>query len=229
MALEAILHEALPGLTSGQYAAFATYCELLLDWNSRMNLTAITEPGEVAQKHFADSLLPAALLPEGAKVIDVGTGAGFPGLPLKILRPDIRLTLLDSLQKRIGFLQALCEALGLLDVAFFHARAEDGARQPGLRAGFDIALSRAVAPCPVLLELTVPFLRLGAFVHQGLPAQAAEELAGARNALSLLRCEARIEAYPAPWGERRVIIATKRGETAKAYPRKAGTPAKAPL
>ena len=229
MALEAILHEALPGLTSGQYAAFAAYCELLLDWNSRMNLTAITEPGEVAQKHFADSLLPAALLPEGAKVIDVGTGAGFPGLPLKILRPDIRLTLLDSLQKRIGFLQALCEALGLSDVAFFHARAEDGARQPNLRAGFDIALSRAVAPCPVLLELTVPFLRLGgqSLMYKG--PQAAEELAGARNALSLLRCEARIEAYPAPWGERRVIIATKRGETAKAYPRKAGTPAKAPL
>src|SRR5699024_10146814 len=103
-------------LTREQIKAFALYQDMLQDWNSRMNLTAITQPEEVASKHFADSVLPAALLPPGAKVIDVGTGAGFPGLPLRILRPDIQLTLLDSLQKRIGFLNALCQALGFADV-----------------------------------------------------------------------------------------------------------------
>ena len=103
----------MPQLTREQIKAFALYQDMLQDWNSRMNLTAITQPEEVASKHFADSVLPAALLPPGAKVIDVGTGAGFPGLPLRILRPDIQLTLLDSLQKRIGFLTALCQVLAL--------------------------------------------------------------------------------------------------------------------
>ena len=116
----------MPQLTPEQIKAFALYQDMLLEWNSRMNLTAITQPEEVASKHFADSVLPAALLPPGAKVIDVGTGAGFPGLPLRILRPDLQLTLLDSLQKRIGFLTALCQALGFADVALLHARAEDG-------------------------------------------------------------------------------------------------------
>lgn len=224
-----ILQAALPGLAPGQYAAFIAYAGLLLEWNGRMNLTAITEPREIAQKHFADSLLPAALLPLGASAIDVGTGAGFPGLPLKILRPDIKLTLLDSLQKRIGFLQALCKELGLWDVTFLHARAEDAARKSGLRETFDIALSRAVAPCRVLLELTLPFLRVGgqSLMYKG--PQAGEELAEAGRALALLKGEARIEAYPAPWGERRVIVAVKTGPTPKAYPRKAGTPAKDPL
>ena len=142
----------MPQLTREQIKAFALYQDMLQDWNSRMNLTAITQPEEVASKHFADSVLPAALLPPGAKVIDVGTGAGFPGLPLRILRPDIQLTLLDSLQKRIGFLTALCQALGFADVALLHARAEDAGRDPALRGRFHIALSRAVAPFPVLLE-----------------------------------------------------------------------------
>ena len=138
----------MPQLTREQIKAFALYQDMLQDWNSRMNLTAITQPEEVASKHFADSVLPAALLPPRAKVIDVGTGAGFPGLPLRILRPDIQLTLLDSLQKRIGFLTALCQALGFADVTLLHARAEDAGRDPALRGRFDVALSRAVAPFP---------------------------------------------------------------------------------
>ena len=136
------------------------------------------------------SVLPAALLPPGAKVIDVGTGAGFPGLPLRILRPDIQLTLLDSLQKRIGFLTALCQALGFADVALLHARAEDAGRDPALRGRFHIALSRAVAPFPVLLELTVPFLKVGgkslmlSLIHIFHPRHLPDVLGMAQNGLA---------------------------------------------
>lgn len=219
----------MPQLTREQIKAFALYQDMLQDWNSRMNLTAITQPEEVASKHFADSVLPAALLPPGAKVIDVGTGAGFPGLPLRILRPDIQLTLLDSLQKRIGFLNALCQALGFADVALLHARAEDAGRDPALRGRFDVALSRAVAPFPVLLELTVPFLKVGgkSLMYKG--PQAQSELQEGENACKVLHCNTELLHYAPPWGARYVIVAAKAGDTPKAYPRKAGTPAKSPL
>ena len=138
------------------------------------------------QKHFADSLLPAGLLPRNARVIDVGTGAGFPGIPLKILRPDIRLTLLDSLKKRIGFLEALCGELGLSDVEAVHARAEDAGRDIRYRAGFSVALSRAVAPFPALLELTLPFVQTGGFSMMYKGPQAEAELAAGARALSCL-------------------------------------------
>lgn len=219
----------MPQLTPEQIQAFALYQDMLLDWNSRMNLTAITQPEEVASKHFADSVLPAALVPPGARVIDVGTGAGFPGLPLRILRPDIQLTLLDSLQKRIGFLTALCQALGFADVALRHARAEDAGRDPALRGRFDVALSRAVAPFPVLLELTVPFLKVGgqSLMYKG--PQAQSELQQGENACKVLHCKAELLHYAPAWGDRYVIAATKAGDTPKAYPRKAGAPAKSPL
>lgn len=219
----------MPNLTPEQVKAFALYQDMLLEWNSRMNLTAITQPEEVASKHFADSVLPAALLPPGAKVIDVGTGAGFPGLPLRILRPDLQLTLLDSLQKRIGFLTALCQALGFADVTLLHARAEDAGRDAALRGKFDIALSRAVAPFPVLLELTVPFLKVGgkSLMYKG--PQAPSELQEGENACKVLHCNTELLQYTPVWGERYVIVASKAGDTPKAYPRKAGTPAKSPL
>ena len=219
----------LPGLTPAQSQAFSIYYDMLMDWNGRMNLTAITGEEEVATKHFADSLLPAALLPQGARVIDVGTGAGFPGLPLRILRPDIRLTLLDSLQKRISFLGALCEALGFADVERIHARAEDGGRNPALRERFDIALTRAVAPCPVLLELTHPFLKVGGLSLMYKGPQAPAELQAGERAAKLLGARCRLQEFPAPWGSRYVILAEKTAPTPKAYPRKAGTPAKSPL
>ena len=195
----------MPQLTREQIKAFALYQDMLQDWNSRMNLTAITQPEEVASKHFADSVLPAALL------------------------PDIQLTLLDSLQKRIGFLNALCQALGFADVALLHARAEDAGRDPALRGRFDVALSRAVAPFPVLLELTVPFLKVGgkSLMYKG--PQAQSELQEGENACKVLHCNTELLHYAPPWGERYVIVAAKAGDTPKAYPRKAGTPAKSPL
>lgn len=144
--------KAIPGVTEPQAEKLCRYYEMLMDWNSRMNLTAITGEDEVLKKHFADSLLPLELIPEGANLIDVGTGAGFPGLPIAIARPDVRVTLLDSLNKRIGFLREVCKELDI-NADCIHDRAEDGGRNPALREKFDIAVSRAVArvspPCGV--------------------------------------------------------------------------------
>ena len=136
--------KAIPGVTEPQAEKLCRYYEMLMDWNSRMNLTAITGEEEVLKKHFADSLLPLELIPEGANLIDVGTGAGVPGLPIAIARPDVRVTLLDSLNKRIGFLREVCKELDI-NADCIHARAEDGGRNPALREKFDIAVSRAVA------------------------------------------------------------------------------------
>ena len=218
-------------LTDAQYAAFDAYYALLVDWNGRMNLTAITDPVEVAQKHFADSLLPLAfgMIPEGARCIDVGTGAGFPGVPLLIARPDLDMTLLDSLAKRLKFLDAVLSELSL-KAKTIHARAEEGGRMSHLRAGFDAVLSRAVAPAPVLLELTLPFAKVGgASVCFKGPALS-EELSQAKRALTLLngRVE-RVETLSLPWGERRIARIEKTAKTPPAYPRKPGTPAKTPL
>lgn len=219
-----------PFLSKGQLAQFETYYAMLVDWNARMNLTAITAPEEVAEKHFADSLLPLALVPEGARCIDVGTGAGFPGVPILIARPDVKVVLLDSLNKRLTFLEAVIAALGLSARAkLVHARAEDGGRMDALRAGFDIAFTRAVAPASVALEWTVPFLKVGgtSLLYKG--AKAGEELAAAANALRVLSAAASLSRFEAPWGERWVIAAKKGAKTPKEYPRKAGTAAKKPL
>lgn len=218
----------MPGITQGQAEQFSLYCDMLLDWNSRMNLTAIVDPEQVAQKHFMDSILPASLIPENASVIDVGTGAGFPGVPLAIMRPDIKLTLLDSLNKRITFLTELCAALNI-PACCIHARAEDGGRRPELREQFDVATSRAVANVSALAEYTVPFLKVGGVSLMYKGPQAPEELAAGKRALELLCCQAQLHSFPAPWGERTVIALTKLRPTAAAYPRKAGTAEKRPL
>lgn len=225
---EALLMRYIPAATAEQRAQFLHYYALLVDWNTRINLTAITAPEEVAAKHFADSLLPMDRIPMGASLIDLGTGAGFPGLPLRIMRPDLRVTLLDSLQKRVGFLQAVCEALGLTDVECLHARAEDAAHA-ALRARFDVATARAVAQVRILCEWTLPFLQVGglALLYKGPQAEA--ELYEANRVLTLLHGEAKIQHFAVPWGERAVVTVKKIAPTPKAYPRKAGMAAKAPL
>lgn len=152
-------------LTERMVEQFTLYYELLLEWNEKINLTAITEPKEVAIKHMIDSLscLDEKVFPDGASVIDVGTGAGFPGIPLKIFRPDLKLTLLDSLNKRIKFLQEVVDRLELSEVQCIHARAEEGARNKALREKFDVAVSRAVARLQVLAEYCIPFVRVGGY------------------------------------------------------------------
>lgn len=221
---------AMPQASAEQAAKFIKYYEMLIEWNEKMNLTAITAEADVLQKHFADSLLPQQLIPQGARCIDVGTGAGFPGIPLLIMREDIHLTLLDSLNKRLVFLDEVVKALGLEKRAqTLHMRSEDAGRAPQHRDKYDIALSRAVASAPVLIEWTSPFLKKGgqSIMYKG--AAAKEELALAQNALSKLNCAAQLVHYPSAWGERYVILAKKLGPTPKAYPRKAGAAAKAPL
>ncbi len=148
-------------VTDDLFARLDTYARLLVDWNEKMNLTAITDPVGIVVKHFADSLTVAPLLPQGVfSLVDVGTGAGFPGVPLALTRSDCRLTLLDSLNKRLVFLDAVCKELGL-PVTLVHARAEEGGRKPELRERFDVATARAVAALPTLCEYCLPFVKVG--------------------------------------------------------------------
>lgn len=218
----------IPEADDKQAAMFVRYYEMLIERNNVMNLTAITDPEGVAERHFADSLLGGCVIPEGAKVIDVGTGAGFPGIPLMIMRPDIELVLLDSLNKRILFLNDVISELGLPCRAI-HARAEDGARMKELRGAFDAVLTRAVAGVSVAAEWTLPFAKIGgrSVMYKGPGAN--EELAAAENALRILHGRAEVRSFTPSWGERNLVIIEKTGETPAKYPRKAGTAAKNPL
>lgn len=211
---------------------FAKYNDLLVEWNEKMNLTALTQPRDVAVKHFIDSLtvLQYAELPQGASLIDVGTGAGFPGLALKIARPDIRLTLLDSLQKRLVFLEAVCEALELDGVETVHSRAEDGARGE-LRESFDFSAARAVAPLNVLCEYCLPYVKVGGrfLAMKGKTAQ--EELQQAQNAITQLGGSVKEEHYFSlgEAGERGIVVIEKIAETPEKFPRNSKQIKKNPL
>ena len=222
-----ILSPLRPDLSAEQLALFETYYAMLADWNTRVNLTAITAPEDVAKKHFLDSLAAAPYLKQGAVIVDVGTGAGFPGLPLLIFRPDLKVTLMDSLQKRLVFLEAVCKELNLT-AELVHARAEDAGQNPKYREKFDVALTRAVSALPVLCELTLPLVKVGG-VSIAYKGDSAEELAASGNALSVLHATAERVVIPADYGARELVILTKTGTTPKQYPRKAGTPAKNPL
>lgn len=233
-ALRAAAAAAGIALSEAQLAAFTRYYELLIVWNEKMNLTAITAPEDVAVKHIIDSLAAydAALFGGAPAVIDVGTGAGFPGLPLKIFAPDICLTLMDSLGKRVRFLETVVSELGLTDVACIHARAEEAARDQAHRERYDLAVSRAVARLPVLLEYTLPFVKRGGHLLALKGRQYEDEAREAGRALKLLGGaieEMRPVHLPGLDDVRAVISVRKERPTPRAYPRKAGTPAKKPL
>lgn len=209
---------------------FRTYYNALAEKNRVMNLTAITGEDDSTRKHFLDSAAPLLLFPlAGKHVIDVGTGAGFPGLPLKILEPEIRLTLLDSLQKRIGFLSEVCDVLGFPEVACIHARAEEcGPR----REKYDYALSRAVARMNVLSELCLPYVRVGgAFLALKGPA-VSEELREAEKGITALGGKVeRVFDYTVPGEDlhHNVVVIRKVSPTPKQYPRRFDRIKKAPL
>ncbi len=221
--MEALLRKGLAelGLDDGGTPSLLRYGELLLEKNKVMNLTAITQPQDVAALHFLDS---AALLTlagfRGKSVVDVGTGAGFPGMPMKILEPSIHMTLLDSLGKRITFLQEVCEDLGLTDVQCVHARAEEFAAEH--RQGFDFAVSRAVANLSVLCELCLPLVKVGGAFLSMKSVESDGELEQAEKAIRLLGGQVeRTADYRIPGTEvtHRVIFIKKVAETPKKYPR----------
>ncbi len=211
----------------------AEYGRLLLEKNQVMNLTAITEPSQVAERHFLDS---AAVLGctdfKGKRVIDVGTGAGFPGLPLRLLEPSIRLTLLDSLGKRVDWLREVAAALGAGDVECVHARAEEQAILPGYREGFDIAVSRAVADLRLLSELCLPYVKVGGCFLALKSTGSDEELTAAAAGIKLLGGKVRsLYAYTIPGTDvtHRVVVVDKISTTPKGYPRRWAKMQKTPL
>ena len=221
-------------LTAEQVEQFSVYNEMLLDWNTRMNLTALTAPEDVAVKHIIDSLTAydAALFDGARTLIDVGTGAGLPGIPLAVYAPQLTVTLLDSLNKRVRFLTEATAAMGLPNVRCIHARAEEAARTAEHRAAYDIVVSRAVARLPVLLEYTLPFVRVGGTLLALKGRAYAEEQKEARRAAEVLgggRITARPVHLPGLDDVRAILTVTKERQTPAAYPRGGGAPARRPL
>jgi 16S rRNA (guanine527-N7)-methyltransferase len=221
-------------LSVEQVRQFSRYYELLMVWNEKMNLTAITDPREVAVKHIVDSLscLDTETFPYGCSVVDVGAGAGFPGVPLKIYRPDIRLYLVDSLLKRVAFLHAVVIELRLDGVAISHLRAEDAGRKPLFRNQCTVAVSRAVARLNVLCELCLPLVAVGGHFVALKGARFQDELSEAQTAIDILGgrvSQVKSVVLPGLDDVRAIIYIEKRQVTPQNYPRKAGIPEKKPL
>lgn len=198
------------------------YAEMLLEWNEKINLTAITDSEGIAIKHFYDSLTPLWYLniPKNARVIDVGTGAGFPSIPMAIVRPDLRFTLLDSLNKRLNFLNEVCTRLDI-KAELVHMRAEDAAQKAEYRESFDVAVSRAVAALPVLCEYCIPFVRKNGMFIAMKGSKAEEELEISKNAVSTLGAavEKTVKINLPDDSERNIIVIRKKNYTPKEYPR----------
>ncbi len=228
------LHALGITLNDRQINQFLEYYELLVEWNQKINLTAITEYQEVLKKHFVDSvsLAKAYDLKKPVDMIDVGTGAGFPGLALKIAFPDLQVVLLDSLNKRISFLEIVIERLKLSGVKTIHGRAEDFARSDGFRESFDLCVSRAVANLSTLSEYCLPFVKVGGMFISYKSEKVMEEAPSAQNAITLLggRVTNQVE-FQLPDSDiyRSLFVIEKIKRTPLKYPRRAGLPGKEPL
>ncbi len=224
-------------LKESHLALFQTYYEELVEWNQRFNLTAITDYEGVQIRHFLDSLscllaLPRAELQAGARVIDVGTGAGFPGLPLRIVCPGMRLTLLEATRKKVDFLEHLLRRLGLMDVEVIHARAEDMGHRPGYREGYDWALARALAEMPTLAEYLLPLVRVRGAILAQKGESAPAEVHAAEEAIRILGGRLRKLVPVGLHGlaeTRYLVIVDKVAATPEKYPRRPGIPEKRPL
>ena len=218
-------------LSDDQIEKIFLYQKLLIEWNQKMNLTAITEEKEIILKHFIDSMTIEKYIPRGAFVIDVGTGAGFPGIVLKIIRDDIKLTLLDSLNKRIQFLDEVVKSIGLNEVTTIHGRAEDIGRDLKFREKYDIVTARAVANLSTLAEYCLPFVKVGgSFI--AMKGNLTEEVELAQNAIKILGGNLeKVDSFCLPETDivRNIVVINKLSQTPKIYPRKAGTPSNKPL
>ena len=215
-----------------QTEQFFEYMKLLIEWNEKINLTAITEPEEIITKHFIDSLTILKYIKNDYKVVDVGTGAGFPGIPLCIMNPTIKMTLVDSLNKRLIFLQEVVNKLKLKNIEIVHGRAEELGQNIKYRETFDIATSRAVANLSTLSEYLIPLVKINGKIISMKASNAKQEIDEAQNAIQILGGQIEsIEEFNLPESDigRTVIIINKNKPTSKKYPRKSGTPSKEPL
>lgn len=222
-------------LAAGQVEAFELYYQELIVWNERVNLTAITDYGEVQIKHFLDSLSCLQVLttyPPQARYIDIGAGAGFPGLPLKLVRPRMRLTLLEATRKKILFLEHIVEKLGLQDVEIIRGRAEELGQQRAHRESYNVGLARAVAQLPVLLEYALPLLMVGGIFVAQKGMEIEDEVEAAQPAMEILggrMKEVKAVHLPGLQVPRHLVVVEKVAPTPQKYPRRAGMPAKRPL
>jgi len=205
---------------------------LLIEWNEKMNLTAITEPEEIILKHFIDSITILKEIKNDSKIVDIGTGAGFPGIPLSIMNPTLKITLVDSLNKRLIFLQEVVNKLRLQNIEIVHARAEEFGQNKKYRESFDISTSRAVANLSTLSEYLIPLVKVNGKVISMKAAEAQQEINEAKKAIEILGGKIeKIEEFNLPQSDigRTVIIIKKEKQTSNKYPRKAGTPSKEPI
>lgn len=232
--LENLFKESEIVVTPHQINQFLIYEELMLEWNQKVNITAITNSRDIYIKHFIDSAIVSRYIVAGSNysLIDVGTGGGFPGIPMKIIDESIELTLLDSLNKRIAFLHAVTESLNLKDIKIIHGRAEDFGLNTGFREQYDVATSRAVASINILAEYCLPFVKVGGFFIALKSDNVEEELKNGEKAVKLLGGDiTEVKKYKIPGTDlgRSIVMIKKTTNTPEKYPRKAGTPSKKPL